>query len=213
MTENFKTMLLTYPDFHQQSLELITESRKLHFYERGVPIPLMSQGIWQVCRGTVQLNTLNHTGEETLLGWAKASHFFGLWLTNIDVYQAQALSDVYLQWFSLSEIETTTHLSQTILPQVVSRMRQTETLLAIAGLKRVEDRLIELLKLLNKDFGEPINDAIRLSVRFTHQNLANIINTTRVTITRLLGDFQRQGLISFDGDRHIVIHEKFQRFN
>jgi CRP-like cAMP-binding protein len=43
-------------------------------------------------------------------------------------------------------------------------------------------------------------------VRLTHQMLANAIGTTRVTITRLLGDLQSQGRISFDSDRHLVIH-------
>jgi len=35
--------------------------------------------------------------------------------------------------------------------------------------------------------------------------LANAIGTTRVTITRLLGDFQAQGQICFDCDRHLII--------
>lgn len=148
-----------------------------------------------------------------MLGWVKPLHFFGLWLTNIDSYQAKALSNVYLQWFSLTEIEASANLSQTILHQVVSRVRQTENLLAIAGLKRVEDRLIQLLKLLSEDFGEVMDDSIRLSVRFTHQNLANTINTTRVTVTRLLGDFQRQGLIYFDSDRLLIMQKKFRELN
>lgn len=206
-------MLLTYSTFHQKSLELTSETRRLHFYERGIEIPLNSQGIWQVYRGVVQLNTLNYNGDETLLGWVQPLHFFGLWLTNIDSYQAKALSNVYLQWFSLTEIETCANLSQIILHQVVRRVRQTENLLAIAGIKRVEDRLIQLLKLLSEDFGEVIEDTIRLSVRFTHQNLASTINTTRVTVTRLLGDFQRRGLISFDGDRLMIIQKKFREVN
>jgi CRP-like cAMP-binding protein len=35
--------------------------------------------------------------------------------------------------------------------------------------------------------------------------LANAIGTTRVTVTRLLGEFQTQGKVSLDGDRHLVI--------
>jgi CRP-like cAMP-binding protein len=55
--------------------------------------------------------------------------------------------------------------------------------------------------------GEPIAQGSRLKIRLTHQNLANAIGTTRVTVTRLLGEFQRQGAVSIDGDRHLIIHD------
>lgn len=84
-------------------------------------------------------------------------------------------------------------------------MRQTETLLAIAGLKRVEDRLRQLLELLRQDRGQATDEGIRLPVRLTHQTLASAIGTTRVTVTRLLGGFQRQGEISIDRTRHIIL--------
>jgi CRP-like cAMP-binding protein len=126
----------------------------------------------------------------------------------LETYQAKALSDVYLRWYPIAEIEATPKLSQWVLTQVVRRLHQTETLLAIAGLKRVDERLEELLKLLSQEMGQPIAEGIRISVRLTHQMLANAIGTTRVTITRLLGDLQIKGRISFDGDRHLVIHPK-----
>lgn len=206
-------MLLTYQNVTEKTLNAQTEDRRLHFYEKGEEIPLISQGVWQVNRGVVQLGQFNLSGEETLLGWVQSFNFFGLWLTSIDTYQAKALSDVYLKWYGLNEIETSSSLSQMILNQVVTRIRQTEYLLAIAGIKKVEDRLMELLKLLGKDMSETINNHRRITVRFTHQNLANVIGTTRVTVTRILGDFQRQGLISFDQDRHIIIHHKKSGFH
>jgi len=44
-------------------------------------------------------------------------------------------------------------------------------------------------------------------VRMTHQNLANAIGTTRVTVTRLLSKLKGEGKISFDCDRHIILKE------
>lgn len=199
-------MLLTYQNAAQQPPQLQEEERRLHFYEKGDEIPLVSQGLWQVSKGVIQLGNFNANGEEVVLGWAQSFNFFGLWLTNIDTYQAKALSDVYLQWYSLKEIQSSVSLSNLIVHQFVIRIRQSESLLAIAGIKRVEDRLTALLKLLKKDLGEVVNNGTRISVRFTHQNLASIINTTRVTVTRILGDFQRENLITFDSERHIIIH-------
>jgi CRP-like cAMP-binding protein len=199
-------MLLTYNPTQALSHEEYGEGRRLHFYDRGENIPLVEQGVWQVYRGMVQLSQLSANGDEVLLGWAQPSGFFGLWLTHLNSYQAKALSDLYLRWYALSEIETSPHLTHLVLAQVVRRIRQTEALLAIAGVRRVEDRLQELLQLLKQEMGQPITGGTRLMARLTHQNLANAIGTTRVTVTRLLGEFQRQGYISLDSDRHLIVH-------
>ena len=108
------------------------DGRRLHFFAKGEEIPLVSQGIWQVGRGIVQLSTLCQNGEEVWLGWAEPSTFFGQWFSHLKIYQATALSDVHLTWFSLAEINASPRLTQIILPQAVRRMRQTEALLAIA---------------------------------------------------------------------------------
>ncbi|MGK7876583.1 MAG: Crp/Fnr family transcriptional regulator [Xenococcaceae cyanobacterium] len=200
-------MFLTYNATQESSQDQFNEGRRVHFYSRGEEIPLVAQGVWQVYRGFVQLSALHLNGEEVLLGWAQPSTFFGIWLTRPDRTEAKALSDVYLKWFSLSEIEASPHLAHTMLTQIVRRMRQTEALLAIAGLRRVEERLQQLLLLLKQEMGQPISGGTRLEVRLTHQNLANTIGTTRVTITRLMGEFQRQGYIALDGDRHIILKE------
>ncbi|HEY9707608.1 MAG TPA: Crp/Fnr family transcriptional regulator, partial [Oculatellaceae cyanobacterium] len=181
------------------------EGRRLHFFAKGEEIPLVSQGVWQVGQGIVQLSTLCQNGEEVWLGWAEPSTFFGQWFSLLKIYQATALSDVQLTWFSLTEINASPRLTQMILPQVVRRMRQTEALLAIAGQRRVEDRLQYLLLLMKREIGQPVEEGTRLSVRLTHQNLANAIGTTRVTVTRLLSKLRSEGAIILDRDRHIII--------
>jgi CRP-like cAMP-binding protein len=199
-------MLLTYEATKQLSPNFgVREGQRIHCFRRGEEIPLNSQGVWQVCRGAVQLVKLGGNGEETVLGWVFPSNFFGMWLTQLEVYQARALSDVYLGYYTLAEIKSSVDLSQIMLEQVVRRMRQTEALLAIAGLRLIEDRLQELLSLLKQEMGTPVAGATRLNFRLTHENISKTINTTRVTVTRILGDFQRQGLISLDSDRHLII--------
>ncbi len=192
----------------QISPEKYAQEKRLHLYEKGEIIPFASGGIWEVYNGFVQLNTITTTGEEVLLGWVKPGVFFGSYLTNLDICEARALSEVYLKWYPWHEIDTVPNLTHKVLHQIIPKMRQTEALLAILGIRRVEERLKELLFLLREEIGENVADGVRLGSRLTHQNIANAINTTRVTVTRLLGDFQRQGIIKLDSDRHIVILEK-----
>jgi CRP-like cAMP-binding protein len=179
--------------------------RRLHFYAKGEEIPLVTQGVWQVCQGLVQLSTLCQNGEEVWLGWAEPSTFFGQWFSLLRSYQAIALNDVQLTWFSQAEINDSPRLAQIVLPQLVRRIQQTEALLAIAGQRRVEDRLQQLLVLMKREMGQPVAEGTRLGVRMTHQNLANAIGTTRVTVTRLLSKLKSEGAITIDRDRHIIL--------
>ncbi|AFZ13724.1 putative transcriptional regulator, Crp/Fnr family [Crinalium epipsammum PCC 9333] len=190
--------------------EVNPESR-LHFYAKEEEIPLLPQGMWQVSQGLVQFNTFCSNGAEVLLGWASPSMFFGQWLTSLPTYHAKAVSNVYLKWFALREIEATPSLSQAILPQLVRRQRQTEALLAITGQRRVEDRLHRLLLLLKQEMSQPVAEGTRISVRLTHQTIANTICTTRVTVTRLFSKLQDQGWIKFDAGHHIIL--KDEHFN
>jgi CRP-like cAMP-binding protein len=46
--------------------------------------------------------------------------------------------------------------------------------------------------------GDKDQNLIRLNVRLTPQNLANLIGTSRETVSALLSQFQRQGLLIQD---------------
>ena len=189
----------------QKSQQETSGERHLHFYPRGETIPLLPPGIWQVCQGLVQLCTLYPTGEEGLLGWAGPAMCFGLGLTCLQTYRVTAVSDVYLMWYSMVEIESSPSLAQELLPQMGRRLRQMEAMLAIAGQRRVDDRLYQLLLLLKQEFGQPVAEGTRLNVRLTHQDIANAICTTRVTVTRMLGRLQQAGVIDRDSDRHLIL--------
>jgi CRP-like cAMP-binding protein len=189
----------------RQILEELYQGRNLQPYRSGQLIPMYPNELWIVCRGVVQLSTLYPNGEEALLGLVSPSMPFGLPFTLIHPYQAAALSDVDLMSLTLLEVEQSPALAQGIFRHLNRRLRQTEAFLALAGHRRVEDRLRHLLLLLKQEVGQPAATGTRLSVRLTHQHLANAIGTTRVTVTRLLGQLRDEGWLAFDSNRHIVL--------
>jgi PAS domain S-box-containing protein len=184
-----------------------SQDRSRHFYSKGEVISLEPQSIWLVCQGLVKLSTMNETGDEVLVGLAGPSMPFGSSMTSLSTYQATALSkDVQLVCLSLQEIAACPRLTQALLPKISDRVRQTELLLAIAGKRHVKNRLYYLLLWLKQEFGQRAGQGTRLSVRLTHQELADACCTTRVTITRELSKLQQQGKIRFDSQHHIVFN-------
>ncbi len=189
----------------RQLLEELYKGRSLQPYKTGQSIRMLPDEILVVCRGVVQIGTLYDSGDEALLGLACPSMPFGLPLSSIRPYQAAAMTEVDLMRLSLAEVEQSAELAQGLFRQLTRRLQQTESVLAIVGYRRVEDRLRHLLLLLKAEIGLPITNGTRLSVRLTHQQLANSIGTTRVTVTRLLSQLQEEGWLVVDGTRHIVL--------
>lgn len=193
------------PDL-RQILETLYQGRNLFPYTAGQAIALQSDEVLVVCRGIVQLGTLYDSGDESLLGLACPSMPFGMPLTLIRPYQAQALTDVDVMRLKLHEIEQSPELAVGIFRQTTRRIQQAEAMLALVGHRRVEDRLRHFLLLLKQQVGSPVGHGTRLTVRLTHQQLANAIGTTRVTVTRLLSQLREEGWLTIDPSRHIVLH-------
>ncbi len=182
-----------------------SQDRPKDCFSRGEIIPLEPSYLWLVRGGLVKLTTMSDSGDEVLVGLAGPSMAFGSSMTSLATYQAIALSEnVELVSISLKEIAASPPLTQALLPQISQRLRQTELLLAISGKRHVKDRLNHLLLFLKQEFGQTVAQGTRLSVRLTHQDLADACCTTRVTITRLLSNLQKQGKIMFDSKHHIV---------
>jgi len=185
----------------------LRQDRFSHKYCKGETILLNPEVIWYIHQGWVKLSTLCEKGEEVLVGLAGEGMVFGASLTALHIYQATALSDVELVPVHLAEIAALPTLSHTLLPKINSRLRQTESFLAICGRRRVQDRFHQLLLLLKQEIGQPVAEGTRLLVRLTHEELASACSTTRVTITRLIGKLQKQGKIGFDCRNHMILKD------
>lgn len=198
---------------HQTFIDLLEQlycDRTLDPYRSGCTIPLKPNDVLIICRGIVQLLTIQPDGSETLLGLAGPSMPIGLPLTTVDPYWATALNDVDVLCLPLTEIEASPVLMSGLFHNLILRLQQTEAWLALAGKRLVADRLKHLLLVLARDFGQVEPDGIRIPVRLTHHQMAMAISTTRVTVTRLLKEFKTEGWMVID-QRHIIL-KMDQRF-
>ena len=66
---------------------------------------------------------------------------------------------------------------------------------------------MHMLLELSEQFGVPHSDGIRLRIKLSHQDLANLIGSTRETVTVLLGQLKAEGLVTGGRQRIIVKDE------
>ena len=75
------------------------------------------------------------------------------------------------------------------------RLRQSDEVIESLLERGVSARLATLLSHLGERFGEPDGTGTVLKMRLTHQDLANMIFSTREAVSKVMSEFQRDGLI------------------
>jgi CRP/FNR family transcriptional regulator, cyclic AMP receptor protein len=88
---------------------------------------------------------------------------------------------------------------------LVERHADTEERLASMLFRNVEARLAEFLVKAAARWGIPEPRGVLIAAPFTHQEMANMIGSTRETVTLTLGDLRRKGVIEIDRRRIVVL--------
>jgi len=171
----------------------------------GSIVPLLKNSFWFVNSGMVKLGAVTEQGDELLLGLVGPNEPFGEPLTMVEAYEAVTLTDCHLTCLTYDEIANEPALMASMVKAIGARLRQADFLLALLGLRRVEDRVRGFLELLANEYGEPCDRGLRIGLRLTHQDIASALSTTRVTVTRVIGQLKEQGWLAIDGRRHLVV--------
>ena len=178
----------------------------LTFYAKGQVIPLEDSSFCQIYKGVVQLSRLSRSNKEVILGWLSPNHVFGV-TSNLSSksHRLLAMTDVYVGVYRPQDISRNPQLAKRLVSELSHHLLKTEQMITINSVKKTETRLKGLLTMLRDEVGHPVEQGIRLTARFTHKNLADAIGATRVTITRILGEWKNQNIIEFDLERHLII--------
>lgn len=90
------------------------------------------------------------------------------------------------------------------------RLRQSDEVIESLLNREVSARLATLLLNLSDRFGEDNETGTVLGVRLTHQDLANMIASTREAVSKVMSEFQREGAIAVE-NRRIVIRPQLAK--
>ena len=137
--------------------------------------------------------------------WPAPNEPFGDPLNGVEAYATTTLADTDLLCLSCSEIRQDGTLAVAMLEALGQRIQQSQALLALMGLKRVDERVRGFLELLASEYGQPCESGLRLNLRLTHQEVASALATTRVTVTRVIGALRDEGWLQLDSQRRLVV--------
>jgi CRP-like cAMP-binding protein len=157
-------------------------------FSRREVIPHYNDILWRIEHGAVRTLTWGEDGTFITLGYWGLGDLIGYPLSKVKPYQIECLSGV-----ELSIVPP--HLWHKDINALLSHIQQAEDLLSIVHQKPISLRLWQFLVWLSEKFGRDVDKGKLIDLNVTHQDIAEVLNTTRVTVTRLLQQLEEEGIV------------------
>lgn len=161
-------------------------------------IPGRDDCLWRIDRGALRTLTWSEEGTVIALGYWGEGDIVGQPLSRLTPYRMECLTSVEATLLP-------PYCWHQVMDSAIAHIQQTEELLGIVRSRPTDVRLLQLLRWLARKFGCEVPQGILIDVRLTHQEIAEVVGTTRVTVTRLLQQFEQAGLIGRHNGRLIVV--------
>jgi CRP/FNR family transcriptional regulator, cyclic AMP receptor protein len=108
----------------------------------------------------------------------------------------------------LALLATRPELNRAVISALVAKLRATNHATQARAHLNVKAKVADLLLMLGDNFGQPAEKGRRINIKLTHQQLANMVGTTRETMNRMLTEFWDSKLIDMSGPYVIISDPK-----
>jgi len=167
-------------------------------FSRGEIIPLTADFYWLLQEGIIKTCAWTEEGYPITLGYWGAKDLIGQPLSLVYPYRVKCLTKVQALCIPAYQADSISDF-------IHRHVQQTEELLYIIRSDKMYERLRKILVWLSKKFGKEIKIGRLIDVYITHQDLAEIIGATRVTVTKLVNQLEREGFLSRPERNTIVL--------
>jgi CRP/FNR family cyclic AMP-dependent transcriptional regulator len=166
--------------------------------------------------GRVKVVQMTEEGKEIILAIHQTEKFFGE-LSLIDgktsTATVMAMEDSLVAIISKGNFYALLYSQRKVLENLLqilcSRLRESWKRIHILNFKDAPQRMKMLLTILSGENGEKTPDGMVINLKLKHQEIADMAGLTRETVTRVLGQWQRDGLITVFRNKHILLHHGF----
>jgi len=173
------------------------------------------RGVFILCSGRVKLTTSSSEGKTLIVKVAEAGEVLGassailgkpyeVSAETLEPSQANFIKREDFIRFLNTDVEACMHTAQQLSQKYQSAQKEIRSL----GLSQTTSEKLAKLLLDWAARGEETPKGIRLTVLLTHEEIAQMIGTTRETVTRILSDFKKKKLIEVKGSSIFLIARK-----
>ncbi|MFT7641660.1 MAG: CRP/FNR family cyclic AMP-dependent transcriptional regulator [Pirellulaceae bacterium] len=175
----------------------------------------LANSVFFLVNGRAKICNLTPDGKQSILAFINPGELFGeLALLGEDQ------RDEYAETIDASTVVMIPDIEMERLMEEFPRVSLGITKIIGMRRKRIERRLRNLLFLSNRErlthlllelaeeYGKRTSEGVELGVKLSHQELANVIGSTRETVTVVLGELQAGGLVKVGRRRIVLLNTK-----
>ena len=204
-------------DLHDSNLRIVESLKITNAYPKGTTLFMEGQpsnGVYILCQGKVKLSTCSKDGKIIILHIAEPGEVLGLSAAVSDSIHnatAEVIEPCQVNFVRnedfLEFLRMNTEACFSALKQLSKDYNIAYLQICSLGLSSsVADKLARLFLGWCKAATDD-GDDIRLKMSYTHEEIAEMIGTSRETVTRLLKTFKEKKIISLKGS-DLIIHDK-----
>jgi len=172
-----------------------------------------------ILSGKVKVTTFSESGKEVIFSILNEGDFFGEMslldgkprsATVVSMENAEIRLIRRAEFYRL--LENHPHIALRLLEELASRLRKADERIESLAILDVTGRIAGILLQLAEERGIRNNKEVLIKTRPTHQELANMVGTTRETVTRVLKQLEDKNYIMMAGkDVTIFNMQQFKR--
>jgi CRP/FNR family transcriptional regulator len=170
--------------------------------------------------GRVKLSQLSPDGEEKIMGILQKGDIVGevcLCKKGPRENQAVALESVDVTAFRvnglLQVLQSKPEMVFSLVMIFCARMLECHDKVASLAFDEVRGRLVkEMLRLSELAASQGERNSVELPVHLTHQELANLVSTTRDNVTRIMNEFRKDGLVDYSREKIVIFPDKLEKY-
>ena len=193
-----------------EKVEIKEMRRRQVLYLPGDP----GAAVYFVNGGRVKVSKVTRDGKELTLAYRGPGEVFGETCL-IDggprEEMAEAMENALVTEIERAEFEKLLQshavLGYRLAKILAQRRREIENKIENLIFKDVNSKLAELLLRLGSEYGVDDSRGTLVALKITHQEMANLIGSTRETVSLTLAQFKRKGLIQTEG-RKVIISDR-----
>jgi len=171
------------------------------------------ESVFMIESGRIKLVTFSATGKECLLGLLGAGELFGelsLAQNGERLETATAVQDSIVTQIPAARLLASLSrngLAHEFVRYLAERLAERQQIIARLLTVDAEHRLAATLLELGRRFGRPHRQGLWIDFRISHQELSQMVGTTRPRITAFMTKFQSLGLIQRPSKRSLIVNE------
>lgn len=201
----------------ESTIRILDALKISNLYPRGSALFIEgqpAQGVYILCHGRIKLSTCSRDGKVIILQIAEAGEVLGLSAVISDsAFEATAevIEPCQISFIRKADflrlLQQNTDACLNAVRQLSQNYQTAHLQICSLGLSSsVADKLAKLF-LAWCDSSGTGNGAVHLKISYTHEEIAEMIGTSRETVSRLLKNFRERKLISLKGS-DLIVHDR-----